>query len=129
MDMEFDEKQNDVLNLHIRFINLVLRNGRSITRWRQGNNICIPKLPGCIDINKFRNTYLNAIIAIKWRSATQKAEDKMKLCESQFGSQKTRTIQFLVPDKYQGTAPISGLYFLEHYFKPLTTKPIEQSIK
>jgi hypothetical protein len=34
MDMELYEKQNDFLNLHIRFINLGLRNGRSITQWR-----------------------------------------------------------------------------------------------
>jgi len=57
MDMEIFEKQNDIFNLHIRFINLVVRSGRSITRWRRCNNICIPKIPGCIDINKYRNIH------------------------------------------------------------------------
>jgi hypothetical protein len=98
MDMKLFEKQNDIVNLHVRFINLVVRSGRSITRWRRCNNICIPNIPGCIDINKFRNIHiyecdLNAILAIKWRNAIQKAEDEMKLCEIQFGSRKTKTSQ------------------------------------
>jgi hypothetical protein len=74
-----------------------VRNG-SITRWRRCNNIYFPNIPGCIDINKVRNIHiyecdLNAILAIKWRNAIQKAEDEMKLCESQFESQKTQTFQ------------------------------------
>jgi Reverse transcriptase (RNA-dependent DNA polymerase) len=97
-DIEIYEKQQSLINLHLRLINLVLRSGRSLTRWQRSNNICIPKKPGCIAIDKFRNIHiyecdLNAVLAIKWKNAIALAEDRNQLSESQYGSRKNKSSQ------------------------------------
>ena len=98
MDHEIFKKLQDIFNIHLCLINSVLTHGRSITRWRRCNNICIPKKSGCIDNDKFRNIHiyecnLNAVLAIKWKNAIHKAEEEEVICESQFGSRKAKTSQ------------------------------------
>ena len=48
MDLEIFQKQQEIFNIHLCLINSVLTHGRSITRWRRCNNICIPKKPGAL---------------------------------------------------------------------------------
>ena len=84
--------------MHHRFSNLILKSKRSINRWRKCNNICIPKKPGCIEYDKFRNIHiyecdLNAMLAIKWRNAIKQAEEEKKINESQFGSRRHKSSQ------------------------------------
>jgi Reverse transcriptase (RNA-dependent DNA polymerase) len=95
MDIEIFKKKQDIFNIHLRFINSVLTHGRSITRWRQCNNICIPKKPGCIDIDKYRNIHIYEcdLNAIKWKNAIHKAAEEEVICERQFGSRKAKTSQ------------------------------------
>ena len=97
-DMEIHDKQQEIFNLHLSLINKILHHERSISRWQRCNNICIPKKPGWIEVDKFRNIHiyecdLNAVLAIKWKNAIFKLEEEDLLCESQFGSRKSKTSQ------------------------------------
>ena len=47
-DMEIYDKKQDICNFHLSLINTILIHGRSISRWKRCNNICIPKKSGCI---------------------------------------------------------------------------------
>ena len=71
---------------------------KSVRSLQRCNNICIPKKPGCLAIDKFRNIHiyecdLYAVLAIKWKNAISLAEEANQLSESQFGSRKTKTSQ------------------------------------
>ena len=97
-DLEINNMQQEIMELHLRLINLILQSGNSIPRWQQCNNISIPKKPDCILLDKFRNIHiyecnLNAVLAIKWKAAIHNAEDANQLSESQFGSRKGKNTQ------------------------------------
>ena len=97
-DIEIYNKQQVILDAHLRLINAILKHGKSILRWQRCNNICIPKKQGCIEIDKFRNIHiyecdLNAVLAIKWKGAIFTSEKEGKLSESQFGSRKSKNSQ------------------------------------
>ena len=84
-DLDIYNKQQVILDAHLKLINSTLRHGKSILRWQRCDNICIPKKQGCIEIDKFRNIHiyecdLNAVLAIKWKGAifTSEKEGKLK---------------------------------------------------
>jgi hypothetical protein len=74
------EIQNIMSQTQLDIVNLATDIGEPLQRWQKAINIAIPKQPGALNIDKFRNIHiyecdLNAMLSIKWKEALFKLED------------------------------------------------------
>jgi hypothetical protein len=87
------EMQNIMSQTHLEIVNLATEVGEHLQRWQRAINIAIPKQPGVLNIDKFRNIHiyecdLNAMLSIKWKEALSKLEESKAIICNQYGSRR-----------------------------------------
>jgi exonuclease III len=92
---EIDQKQRELLDLHVTMMNYALSRGYSYTRWQTVANTMILKEVGNFKIHRTRVIHIyeadyNLILGVKWRKALHSAESKGILNSGQFGSRPSR---------------------------------------
>ena len=95
---EVNLKQKDLSQIHLTLINYALQRGTSYTRWHTIVNTILFKDPDSVRLDRTRVIHIyeadyNLAIGIKWRTATQHAEDFNLLNEGQYGSRTGKRTQ------------------------------------
>jgi hypothetical protein len=85
--------QNIMFQTQLDMVNLATELGEPLQRWQKATNIAIPKQPGILNIDKFRNIHIyecdfNAMLSIKWKEALSKLEEAKAIICNQYGSRK-----------------------------------------
>ena len=92
---ELNSIQEDLFQIHLRLINYALNRGTSYTRWHTIINTILFKDPDNVRLDRTRVIHIyeadyNLALGIKWRTATQHAEEFNLLNEGQYGSRTGR---------------------------------------
>ena len=88
--------QTILFSIQLSVVNLAIKLGKPLQRWKKAVNLVIPKIKGINNISKFRNIHiyecdLNAFLSIKWKEASYQAEESQALVSSQYGSRKAKS--------------------------------------
>ena len=92
---EVNSKQKDLFQIHLTLINYALQRGTSYTRWHTIVNTILFKDPDNVRLDRTRVIHIyeadyNLALGIKWRTATQHAEEFNLINEGQYGSRTGR---------------------------------------
>ena len=93
---DLNRKQTDIRLAKLAIINYALERGYSFQRWQNIVNSILFKDPDNMRLHRTRIIHIyeadfNLAMGLKWRVATQQAEDLQTLNEGQYGSRTTRS--------------------------------------
>ena len=93
--MELDQQQEELCDLWISFLNIVLKTGKPLDRWKTVHSICLFKDQNNRSINRIRNIHIyeadyNFLLKLKWGNAVKLARKYELLHNAQYGSRKQR---------------------------------------
>ena len=120
---ELNAKQNDLFQIHLTLINYALQRSFSYTRWHTIVNTILFKDPDNVRLDRTRVFHIyeadyNLALSIKWRTATQHAEDHNLLNVGQYGSRsgKRATDPVLIEElQYEISRATRKPLLLTHY--------------
>ena len=120
---EVNAKQKDLFHIHLTLINYALQRGASYTRWHTIVNTILFKDPDNVRLDRTRVIHIyeadyNLALGIKWRTATQHAEEFNLLNEGQYGSRtgKRATDPVLIEElQYEISRATRKPLLLTHY--------------
>jgi hypothetical protein len=93
---EYDANQREMMNSQIELVNIAIKSGISLERWKKVHSILLFKdnwnsyLHRTRNINIYEADY-NVMLKIKWAQAMSQAKENKALSNVQYGSRKQRT--------------------------------------